>query len=224
MEIGTKHQNRLRRTSPNFRRKLLTWGCRFLRSMDVPVNRVEVAGFEDEFSGSGGGWPSKTRQQRKRPEWWWKASNQQHRLLMTESIKEVLPLLLNLCHCQNYDQSMSQPKTSPPSKGERLVYQFANTTNSTPKGNFRSFRSESMCLFNSRNTWLESQSLTFTRFESEQMMRNAHCFSFTLDLRPWLLEVLHWKMAPIKKLGDCHNSIKNTPFQCGFLNSISKWP
>ena len=45
-------------------------------------------------------------------------------------------------------------------------------------------RSESMCLLNSRNTQLESQSLTFTRFESEQMMRKAHRFSFTLDLRP----------------------------------------
>ena len=45
-------------------------------------------------------------------------------------------------------------------------------------------RGESMCPLNCRNTQLESQSSTFTQFDSEQIMSNAHRFIFKLDLRP----------------------------------------
>ena len=68
---------------------------------------------------------------------------------------------------------------------------------------------------------MESQSLTFTQFESEQMLRKAFCFSFRLDLRPWLFGVLHRKMAQIKKFGRCNDSIQNATFHCDFLNKES---
>jgi len=61
-------------------------------------------------------------------------------------------------------------------------------------------------LHNSKS--IQSQSLTFAPFESEEIKRETQRFSFKLELRPWLFQELWQWLWQLEKLAACFNLIK----------------